>query len=255
MAEYDFLAEIYDLWSEADPAYWPTFNFYSNLAKNIEGNCVEIGAGTGRIAIEVARRKRIQCVDCSPKMLEKLEAKARKAGVYDNISIQIASADNFVCDKPPNLIYFAFRSFGHLLTYDEKLRALYHINEMLNTGGCFVFDHYIFNESWAKRYDRVQRLMCKKRDIKGGTLFIYDTYIYDFDNRLMDCTITVEKTDADNNVIRVNKIPMQFSWIEPENIRILLAEAGFHDVKLYGGFNCEKFDENSQNQIWIVTKT
>ena len=51
---YDHLSSIYDSWSLADPAAESTINFYLDIACKEKGTIVELGVGTGRIALQLA---------------------------------------------------------------------------------------------------------------------------------------------------------------------------------------------------------
>jgi ubiquinone/menaquinone biosynthesis C-methylase UbiE len=59
------------------------------------GTVLDVGAGNGAVAVEVARRvpsARIIAVDISGAMLERLRARARRTGVEDRIETRVAGA-------------------------------------------------------------------------------------------------------------------------------------------------------------------
>ncbi len=45
-----------------------------------------------------------------------------------------------------------------------------------------------------------------------------------------------------------------FSWLEPEQTRALLEDAGFEIEALYGDFDRRPFSEDSSEQIWIARR-
>jgi SAM-dependent methyltransferase len=249
------LAEVYDLWAKADPACIPSHDFYVQLCSRIEGIIVEIGVGTGRIAIDVAKEKRkVIGVDTSFPMLKRCQHKARKAGVMEHVKLIQCDirAPSFV--QKADLIVFPFRSIGHLLSLEDKQCALRKIFDQLALGGRFVFDHYIFNESWARAHDGIARLMCGELSDNGG-IFIWDTYRYDYPKQQMDCLIIVERSDKYGRVFHKTYCPLSFSWIHPEQIRKMALEAGFEIEALYGDFSYSDFDDQSQNQLWFLRRT
>jgi ubiquinone/menaquinone biosynthesis C-methylase UbiE len=255
MQEYDSLAYIYDLWSTADPVFLPTHDFYVNLGCESEGCIIELGVGTGRIAIDIARKgKKIIGIDCSSIMLEQCAVKIKQNGLEDKILLVNSDISSFKLENKANLIIFPFRSIGHLLNYDERRKALENIYSQLLPGGRFIFDHYIFDRSWAESKDGVQRLMYSGKYLDGHSLFIWDTYRYDFDKQFMQCYITVEKTDKGDSVVVRKHYPLSFSWIYPEQMRALLEEVGFRIISLYGDFSYEPFNEHSSNQIWVAMR-
>ena len=118
--------------------------FYLALATQHPGPVLELGAGTGRIAIPLAKRGfSVTAVDLSGSMLETGEEKAAEEGV----TIAWAEGD-FRSYRPPipqSLIYVVNNWLLHLHTRDDIERALRCIRESLAEGGCFAFD--VFNPS------------------------------------------------------------------------------------------------------------
>ena len=255
MTEYDALAEIYDIWSAADPAFIPTHDFYVRTCCDTEGHVVELGVGTGRIAIDVARNgKNITGIDISSAMLERCRSQAESAGVSNRINLIKSDIRNFELPEKANLIIFPFRSIGHLLTLDDKRLALRRVYEQLVLGGRFVFDHYVFDEQWARNHHGIPRLMHGALDTNTGGLFIWDIYLYNIGSQTMQCYIAVERTDAGGNVAKRIYHPLSFSWILPEQMRTLVIEAGFEIEALYGDFVFGAFNESSRDQVWVVRR-
>ena len=69
MSTYDPFAEIYDEWAAV---MTEDVAFYVELAREADGPIVELGVGTGRVAIPVAREtgRPILGIDSSPAMLD-----------------------------------------------------------------------------------------------------------------------------------------------------------------------------------------
>ena len=256
MSEYDSLVSVYDAWSAADPAAALTSKFYLELCSDTDGEIVELGIGSGRIALEVAKlRKHIVGIDISQTMLDECMARARQQGLESYVELIKADIQTFILNVPANLIILPFRTIGHLLTMRDKARGLSQIFQQLRPGGRFVFDHYVFNRTWANNNNGVPRLMYKKFDrAKGVHQFVWDTYLYNFVDQLMDCTITVEETGLDNIVVYRKHSPLTFSWVEPHQIRELLLEIGYEIEAVYGGFDMRPLDDSSKEQIWFVRR-
>jgi ubiquinone/menaquinone biosynthesis C-methylase UbiE len=253
-SEYDLLAEIYDVWATADPACVPSRDFYVQLCSETEGSVIEIGVGTGRIAIDVARKhKKIIGLDISSSMLERCQQKAKVAGVLERVKLIQGDIRSPSFVQQAELVVFPFRSIGHLLTLEDKKRVLSEIFNQLAPGGRFVFDHYIFDESWARSHDGVARLMYSHLS-DGEGLFIWDTYRYDYANQQMDCFIIVERCDRYGKVFSKTYCPLSFSWIYPEQIRKMALEIGFEVEALYGDFSYSDFNDQSRNQIWFLRR-
>lgn len=255
--EYDGLADIYDPWSAADPAAASTLHFYTDICCQAKGTIVELGVGNGRIAVEVAEtcNKNVVGLDISDEMLARCRQKAKSRGVADLVELVNADFRAFCLGRRVALIIMPFRTFGHLLTRCDKLTALRQVYSHLVPGGRFVFDHYVFDENWARSHDGVPRLMCRSLDESTGRAeYVWDTYLYDFETRSMDCTITVEQVGVDGTVVLRRHHPLSFSWVEPDQVRRMLMEVGFEIEKLYGSFDRSPFDDKSKEQIWVVKR-
>ncbi len=253
--EYNALAEIYDLWASADPACKATHDYYLHLCGESTGVIVELGIGTGRIAVDVAKRgKDIIGVDISVPMLEQCRLRAMKEGVLDRIKLIQGDIRTFKLHQKANLIIFPFRSIGHFLSLESKKQALQNIYSQLAPRGQFVFDHYVFYEPWAKNHDGISRLMYHSQIPNEGSLYIWDTYQYKYSLQQMDCTITIERTDKNGVVGSRIHCPLSFSWVYPEQIRQIAADVGFEFEAVYGDFFCNELTEASSEQIWLFRR-
>jgi SAM-dependent methyltransferase len=257
MTEYDELIDIYDARSAANPAAWATVRFYTELCRSFREEIVELGIGNGRIALEIAKGgQRITGIDISERMLEQCRARAKSLGLMDQLSLQLADIKNFSLPTPAELIILPFRTFGHLLTMEDRLQGLSNVYSQLAPGGYFAFDHYIFNETWARQHNGIPILICRTRhSLTDNDLLIWDTYTYQFNEWRLQCLITVEELTSDGIMIKRSHRSMNFSYIEPDQVKELLCRTGFEIVNLFGSFEKAPFDaQSSKEQIWIVRR-
>lgn len=253
MNEYDSLAEIYDIWSKCDPACIKVRDFYKKIALGCKGTIVELGVGTGEIALELAcNGRKVIGVDSSIEMIGALRKKAKQLGCANEIDCIYSDIVTFKLPVKADLIYFPFRSIGHLLTDEVRIKALTNIKNQCAPGGVFVFDHYIFDEEWARMHEGVPRLMCQGEKFNGEKYYIWDTYIYDYKKQVMNCTITSERVN-NGTVIERKHMPLSFSWFSPEHIKKLLLESGFCIKNVYGDFDYTPLENKCPEQIWIVS--
>lgn len=254
---YDSLAMIYDEWANADRAAVGTIEYYTALCEAHEGPpIVELGVGTGRIAVSIARkwRQAVLGIDCSPEMLQRCAARTLASGVGHLVDTRLSDIRHLKLDRPASLIIMPFRTFGHFITEDDRVNVLRTVFSQLSPGGQFVLDHYIIDKEWAKAHDRMPRLMCQVSTEGGGCVYVFDTYQYDFVSSVMRCTVTLEKIDGAGRMEYRRHHSFDFSWISPDAMRGLLVRAGFRIVDVFGGFDGERLDDESKDQIWHVRR-
>jgi SAM-dependent methyltransferase len=130
-ARYDELsAEMFD------PAVVdPVVDFLADLAG--DGAALELGIGTGRIALPLARRGvRVHGIDLSEAMVARLRAKpdAERIGVTVGDFATTTVAGRF------SLAYLVFNTIGNLTTQDEQVACFGNVAAHLEPGGRFVIE-------------------------------------------------------------------------------------------------------------------
>jgi SAM-dependent methyltransferase len=132
------VAERYDESSADmfDPAVVePAVDFLAELAG--DGAALELGIGTGRIAIPLAQRGvRVHGIDLSEAMVAKLLAKPGA----EQIDVTIGDFATTRVDGRFTLAYLVFNTIGNLTTQDEQLACFQNVAAHLEPGGCFVIE-------------------------------------------------------------------------------------------------------------------
>jgi SAM-dependent methyltransferase len=141
---YERSAHLYDLFDSK-----PNVTFFGHYAEKA-GEILDIGAGTGRIAIPLARRGvKIYAVEPSPAMRNEFEKKLQadvsqheETGLRDRITLIPGDAQSFELDRAFSVALLS-GSFDHLLDDKERLAALKNIGRHLVPGGRLVFDVFL----------------------------------------------------------------------------------------------------------------
>jgi len=112
--------------------------FYVELARRAQGPVLELGAGTGRVLLEIARQGiPVTGLDSSSSMLGRLRTKGPPPTLrlaHGSMRRFDLGGDRFC------LIYAAFWSFQHLLEREAQLDCLACVRRHLAPGGAFAFD-------------------------------------------------------------------------------------------------------------------
>ena len=144
--EYAFIADLYD---HVGPYRTrPDVAFFLNEAVNAGGPVVEVGCGTGRVLIPIARAGvEIVGVDASTNMLRVCRERLghEPEAVQSRARLVQADMRSFDIDGRFTLATIPFRPFQHLLTVDDQLACLATIRRHLVDGGRLILD--IFNPS------------------------------------------------------------------------------------------------------------
>ena len=150
-ATYDVIPGYGALY-DAVPAYAQRGDvaFYGEEASRAEGRILEIGCGTGRVLLPIARSgKHITGLDGSLEMLEQCRVRVAEepAAIRDRVRLVHGDASSFSLGERFPLVIAPFRILQMLTTVDEQLGCVRSVARHLAPGGRFVFD--VFNPNFA----------------------------------------------------------------------------------------------------------
>jgi SAM-dependent methyltransferase len=132
------VAERYDESSADmfDPAVVePAVDFLAELAG--DGAALELGIGTGRIALPLAQRGiRVHGIDLSEAMVAKLRAKPGA----EQIGVTIGDFATTTVEGTFSVAYLVFNTIGNLTTQDQQVACFQNAAAHLEPGGCFVIE-------------------------------------------------------------------------------------------------------------------
>ncbi|TMG42239.1 MAG: class I SAM-dependent methyltransferase, partial [Chloroflexi bacterium] len=132
------VAERYDaaLGERGDPAVvGATVDFLAELAG--AGPALELGIGTGRIALPLAvRGVRVRGIDLSPDMVAQLRAKPGG----DELPVTIGDFSTTKVDGRFSLVYIVFNTINNLTSQEAQAACFANAAAHLEPGGCFVVE-------------------------------------------------------------------------------------------------------------------
>jgi len=112
-----------------------TVEFLAELAG--EGAALELGIGTGRIALPLSQRGvRVHGIDLSPSMVAQLRAKPGA----ENITVTIGDFATTHVGSTFDLAYLVFNTIMNLTTQDAQVECFRSVAAHLEPGGCFVIE-------------------------------------------------------------------------------------------------------------------
>jgi SAM-dependent methyltransferase len=228
---YDSIAELYDPWSRS---VVEDVGFYLEEARRSGGPVVELGVGTGRIAVPIAADGiRVIGIDSSRGMLDVCARRAALAGV--TLDLRVGDLREPPVEERVPLVICPFRSLLHLHTDVDRRRTLAAVRELLLPNGRFVFDVFTPGaEDIATTHDRwLER--------EPG---IFERAIWDQEQRTLTLTVRGEPGET----------TMALAWLPADDWRRLLEGAGFEIEACYGWFDRRPF-AGGDDSVWIARRS
>jgi len=229
---YDAIARLYDPWSVS---VTEDVGFYCEEARGIGGPLVELGVGTGRIAIPIAAEGiRVIGVDSSAEMLAVCAEAAELAGVSSLLDLRLGDLRDPPVEERVELVTCPFRSFLHLRDDADRMRALRAARSLLVPGGRLVFD--VFAPSVEDIADTNHRWLEREPGIFERA---------DWDSRARTLTLSVRGPQGEGT--------MSLAWLSPAEWERLLRKARFEILACFGWFDRSPHS-GGEDSVWIARR-
>jgi SAM-dependent methyltransferase len=217
--------------------------FYVEEATRVRGPVLELGCGTGRILLPLARAGcTVVGVDSSRHMLARCRDKlaAEPAALRERVTLHEGDVRDFDVTKGATfpLVIAPFRVLQHLTTIAEQVACLATVVRHLAPGGRFIFD--VFNPHFDKltAADGVEREDTPEQSLPDGRSFRRAARVTRV--RWVDQVSEIEL------IYYVSPRPgapaerfvqaFDMRWYLPTELLHLLSRAGFRVYAVYGDF-------------------
>ena len=227
MSAYDAIARVYDPWSVSVVEDVP---FYIEEAVRSGGPVLELGVGTGRIAVPVAAAGiEVVGVDLSARMLEVARERAALAGV----PLDLRHGD--MRDPPVEgtfpLVLCPFRSLLHMETDTDRRAALRAVAARLAPAGRFVFD--VFTPAADDIADTHGRWLEREPGIWERA---------DWDEETRTLILRLRSAEGETE--------MSLAWLSVPEWKELLRDEGFAVDAVYGWFDRSPW-RGGEDSVWV----
>ena len=207
--------------------------FYVAESRKSGGTVVELGVGTGRIAIPIAQKgKRVIGVDSSREMLAACRRRAEAAGVSELLDLRLGDLRNPPLDERVPLVICPFRSYLHLADDGERIEALEASRAALVPGGRLIFDVF------EPKPDDIAETHGRWLEREPG---IYERAHWDEEARTLTLSVRGPEGAA----------TMSLTWISRDEWQELLEEAGFEVEAVYGWFDRSPY-RDGEDMIFVA---
>jgi SAM-dependent methyltransferase len=229
VSAYDNIARIYDPWSRSvveDVA------FYVEEAVRAGGPVLELGVGTGRIAVPIAAAGvPVVGVDTSEGMLEVARERAELAGAAELVDLRHGDMRDPPVDGVFPLVAIPFRSLLHMESEADRRTALRAVRERLVPGGRFVFD--VFTPAADDIADTHGRWLEREPGI-------WERADWNEETRTLILRVRGAGGEAE----------MSLAWLSVPEWRALLTDEGFELEALYGWFDRSPW-AGGEDSVWV----
>jgi len=241
-----YTPELYD--AVTSPSFKGDVEWYTRKAQDSGGPVLELGAGTGRITLEIARAGvEVHALDADPAMLDRLRQKLAQEApeIRSRVVTTVGDMRTFTLTERFALIISPFRAFLHNVTEQDQLACLERVRAHLRPDGCFAFN--VFHPSLeymshsAGPLAGVWRARGTYPRPDGGFLVRSESNQYDTVKQRVDSLHRYEEYGADGILVRTTLNRLQLAYLYPPDLRRLLTQAEFQSVQIAGGFDGRPF--------------
>ena len=231
--------------------------FYVDEARAAKGRVLELGCGTGRVLIPVARAgKEITGIDTSRRMLARcrLNIAAEPPEVQKNAVVLEEDMRRLPFAGLFSLIMIPFRPLQHLVSVDDQLATLRSVHRLLEPDGRLVFDvfnpdpRYFVDESRAEEHEDTAETSLPdgrsfRRTGRVAAVHLVEQY--------SEVELIYYVRDTDGTIERlVQGFPMRWYW--RHEMEHLLALAGFRVEAVFGNFDRSPLIDGSPEMIFVA---
>jgi SAM-dependent methyltransferase len=233
----DRIASVYDDWylDRMDPG--PAVELLAALAG--DGRALELGVGTGRIAIPLAERGvPVTGVDASQAMVDRLAAKPGGK----RVEVVIGDFTDVALSGPFSLVYIPFTTLFALPSQDDQLRCLRNAADHLDPGGHFVMDAFVPD---VARFHNHQDLSVQ---YIGTDQVIVDASRHDPVTQRVESSHIVFEEGG----VRLYPVVVRYAW--PAELDAMALAAGMRLKWRFADYDRQVFDATSTRHVSVYEK-
>jgi SAM-dependent methyltransferase len=232
-ARYDESGEIAEMF---DPAVVdPVVDLLVELAGG--GRALELGIGTGRIALPLAQRGvPVHGIDLSKAMVARLRAKPGG----EDIGVTVGDFATTTVDGTFSVAYLVFNTIMNLTTQAAQVACFRNVGAQLEPGGCFVIEVVVPD---------LQRLPPGETILP---LYVSETR-WGFDEYdVATQGLTSHHFEIVDGRVERFSVPFRYAW--PSELDLMAQLAGMNLRERWSGWKREPFTSDSREHVSVWEK-
>ena len=254
--DYEQWAPVYDLFYSVGPEL--EVDFYLDLMQECDAPVLELGVGTGRVAIPAALAgHQVVGVDSQPSMLKVAKSKSAKAGVESG-GLELMQGDMAE-------LSLEFRGFGMVIIPGNSLAlvlsevaqqaTILAAAEHLKPGGALVFSLYNASDQVIDNDDNERFLLGVVDDPKERKRHILSGINrFDRSQQINDCTQYMETVSRDGTLLHRQELRVVTRYLTRAQAERMVTSAKLQVEHVYGDFDRSGYSESSDEMILVCRK-
>lgn len=227
----DIYDELYESLFDAEGAA----DFLAALAEG--GRALELGIGTGRIALPlVGRGIEVHGIDSSEAMVEKLRAKPGGRG----IPVTIGDFAEMKVEGEFALVYIPFNTLFALTTREDQVSCFRNAASHLTSSGTFVLEAFVPD---PMRFNNHQRVAVERL---GDDEVMLETSQHDPVNQRVSSYHVVL---TDGEPVRLYPVQIRYAW--PSELDLMAELAGLRLRERWGSWRRDVFTSDSRLHVSV----
>jgi ubiquinone/menaquinone biosynthesis C-methylase UbiE len=254
MTFFDDLAQFYDL-DHADVA--DDVEMYRSFALQTGAPVLELGCGTGRIALPLAHDGyEVAAVDFSTAMLDVLRDKLVKEPPDVAARVQPIQADmrRLELHRQFALALCPLNTFMHMTTRSDQQAMLARTHHHLAPGGTMVIDvvsAYPMLLSPSGEALTLQREI--RNHVTGRVVQKFITMRFDHARQIQHIVLIYDEIGEDGTVKRAT-LPVDLRYVFRFEMELLLEKTGFSVDGVYGTTDLDPYGMDSERMIFVARR-
>jgi SAM-dependent methyltransferase len=232
------IADIYDVWHPELADTEAAVAFLGELAG--EGPVLELGVGTGRIAVPLANRDGLEVhgIEASEAMVAKLREKPGgnrvRTVVGDMVDVDVDGyGDGY------RLVFATFNTFWMLLSQDDQVRCFENVARRLARSGVFVIEGSVPDPTTLARKRAVDAYRVT------ADMVVFEVTMRDTVAQRIDRQQVI--VDADGFRLQ----PLAFRYVWPSELDLMARLVGMRLRERFSGWRREPYGRESRKHVSV----